>query len=176
MRLGVSHFEDSFSTGSYQVLKVLADFAPQVAATNAYLGYTQGQNMYGDEMGNGGATLHGVGAILPFIKFGKVIAPLEKEIEGGTKLLNQFNSAESIIEAAGPTFTIVLKHGELQGFITGDANVIFKSITNGGTTLPSGAVKMSNGTFIKFYQSTSRGVNDLLIHTPTQNYKIRINP
>lgn len=69
----------------------------------------------------------------------------------------------------------MLKHGELQGFIKGDANAIFKAITNGGKTMPSGAVKMPNGTFIKLYQSTSRGLNELHINTPSQMYKIRVN-
>lgn len=90
--------------------------------------------------------------------------------------MNQFNSVESLINTAKPTFGKALKYGDLQGFIQGDANAIFKAITNGGTTMPSGAVKMADGTFIKLYQSTSRGINDLFINTSTQAYKIRINP
>lgn len=99
-----------------------------------------------------------------------------KAAKTGTKLLNQFNSVESLINAAESTFGKALKHGELQGFIQGDANAIFKAISNGGTTMSSGAVKMADGTFIKLYQSTSRGINDLFIKTSTQAYKIRINP
>jgi hypothetical protein len=94
----------------------------------------------------------------------------------GTQLLNQFNNVESLINAAKSTFGKALKHGELQGFVQGDANAIFKAITAGGAKMQSGAVKMSDGTFIKLYQSTSRGINDLFINTPTQTYKIRINP
>jgi hypothetical protein len=100
---------------------------------------------------------------------------VEGVASASTKLLNQFNSVESLIESAAPTFTKVLKHGEIQGFIKGDANAIFKAITNGGKTMTSGAVKMPDGTFIKLYQSTSRGINELHINLPSQVYKIRIN-
>ena len=99
-----------------------------------------------------------------------------------TKLLNQFNSAESLIEAVAPTFGKALKHGELQGFVKGDANAIFKAITNGGTTMATKnpltqLVKMPDGrTFITLYKSTSRGVQELHINTPSQLYKIRIDP
>lgn len=48
------------------------------------------------------------------------------------KLLNPFNSAECLIEAAASPFGKLLKLGELKVFIKGDANVIFKSITFGG--------------------------------------------
>ncbi len=91
------------------------------------------------------------------------------------KFLRQLNSVESVIEAAAPTFGKPLKHGELQGFIKGDANEIFKAITHGGKTMSSGAVKMPDGTFIKLYQSTSRGVHELHINMHSQMYKIRVN-
>jgi len=41
--------------------------------------------------------------------------------------------------------------------------------------MTSGAEKMEDGTIIKLYQSSSRGINDLFINTSTQAYKIRIN-
>ena len=51
----------------------------------------------------------------------------------GTKMLNQFNSAESLIQSAGKLER--LSGGVRQGFVKGNADAIFKSITNGGTVL-----------------------------------------
>ena len=96
-------------------------------------------------------------------------------VKGGSELLNQFNSYKSLIDYARPTFGDNLKNGVLQGFIKGDADAIFKAITNIGETLPSGVVKMPDGTFIKLYESKSRSMKELFIDSPSQKYKIRIN-
>ncbi|MFZ4863991.1 hypothetical protein ACL9RF_17625, partial [Sphingobacterium sp. Mn56C] len=107
---------------------------------------------------------------------GKQILYGDNAAKGGTKLLNQFNSAESLIQGAQSTFGKALKHGELQGFVKGNADAIFKSITNGGTALPSGAMQMSNGNIIRMYNATSTGAPTIFINTPSQIYKIRITP
>ena len=116
-------------------------------------------------------------AMIPFLGWGSTGAKLGikgvNAAKTGTKMLNQFNSAESLIQGAGKLDR--LSGGVRQGFVKGDADAIFKSITNGGTALPSGAMKMADGTFIKL-ENASSGFRTIYINTPSQYYKIRITP
>lgn len=97
------------------------------------------------------------------------ILPLQKSN------VNKIKNIDDLIRVAEPTFNKVLKHGEIQGFIKGDASSIFKAITKGGKVLPTGAVKMPDGTYIKLYESKSRELFELHINMPSQMYKIRVN-
>ncbi len=50
---------------------------------------------------------------------------------GGAKLLNQFNSVESLLQNAGKFSRV--KGGAQQAFIRGDGASVFKTISQGGT-------------------------------------------
>jgi RHS repeat-associated protein len=50
----------------------IAGFHPGIGLWNAYEGWTNGKNIYGDELGKGGATFEGAMAFAPFLKVGKV--------------------------------------------------------------------------------------------------------
>ncbi|MBK1442511.1 RHS repeat-associated core domain-containing protein [Parapedobacter sp. ISTM3] len=172
---GTSSLQAKIYQGGEQVAK------PSEGAWNTVTDYIFGREVV-DEYGNTVKVDHR-GRVIPELITGTadVNGPIKyfrllQAAKGGTKLLNQFNSAESLIKAAQPTFGKALKHGELQGFVKGNADAIFKSITNGGTVLPSGAVQMSNGTIINMYNATSTGARTLFINTPSQIYKIRITP
>jgi len=62
------------------------------------------------------------------------------------KLLNQFNSVDSLLENAG-RFTRV-KGGVRQAVIKGNGEGIFSAISQGGQKLRSGAVRLEEGTII----------------------------
>ena len=93
--------------------------------------------------------------------------------KGAPKLLNQFNSAESLIQGAGNLTKV--KAG-MQGFVKGDGNTIFKSITQGGTLSSKGYYNMPNGTVISKYFSSTSGDFTIFINQGSKAYKIRITP
>ena len=88
-----------------------------------------------------------------------------------TKLLNQFNSAESLIQGAGNLTKV--KAG-MQGFVKGDGSSIFKAITNGGTRQANGTILMQDGTTIFNHFSTKTGVYTIDINKAGQIFKIRV--
>ncbi|MEN9677034.1 MAG: hypothetical protein RIS76_2930 [Verrucomicrobiota bacterium] len=90
------------------------------------------------------------------------------------KLLNQFNSAESLIQNAGSLTR--LKGGVNMGTVIGDGEAIFNAISKGGQTLPSGYVKMADGTIIGRHIATSTGQSTIDINQAGQIFKIRVNP
>ncbi len=90
------------------------------------------------------------------------------------KLLNQFNSAESLIQNAGSLTR--LKGGVNMGTVMGDGEAIFNAISKGGQTLPSGYVKMADGTIIGRHIATSTGQFTIDINQAGQIFKIRVNP
>ena len=95
--------------------------------------------------------------------------------KGGTKLLNQFNSVESLISSS--TFKQLGRSNKvLQTTIKGNGNNIFKTLSHGGQRLPSGAMKLSNGTTLFKHISKTTGEFTLDINKAGQLYKIRINP
>lgn len=51
--------------------KFIVSFHPAIGLTNAYKGWTEGKDMYGEELGKGWASLEGAAAVLPFLKVGK---------------------------------------------------------------------------------------------------------
>jgi X-X-X-Leu-X-X-Gly heptad repeat protein len=69
-----------------------------------------------------------------------------------------------------------LKNGVQQAIITGDGNAIFNALSQGGKTLQSGAVQLTDGTILFSHTSTTTGQFTLDINTGAQIYKIRINP
>ena len=91
--------------------------------------------------------------------------------KGGAKLLNQFNSAESLIQGAGNLTKV--KAG-MQGFVKGDGPSIFKAITNGGTRQANGTILMQDGTTIFNHFSTKTGVYTIDINKAGQIFKIRV--
>jgi hypothetical protein len=94
--------------------------------------------------------------------------------ETAPMLLNQFNSADSLILNAGTLTT--LKGGSLMGTVTGDGDAIFNAISQGGQTLSSGYVKMADGTIIGTHIATSTGQFTIDINKAGQIFKIRVNP
>ena len=93
--------------------------------------------------------------------------------KGGTKLLNQFNSAESLIQGAGNLTKV--KAG-MQGFVKGDGASIFKAISQGGTRQANGTILMQDGTTLFNHFSTKTGVYTIDINKAGQIYKIRVTP
>jgi hypothetical protein len=90
-----------------------------------------------------------------------------------TKLLNQFNSAESLIQGAGNLTKV--KAG-MQGFVKGDGASIFKAISQGGTRQANGTILMKDGTTLFNHFSTKTGVYTIDINKAGQIYKIRVTP
>jgi hypothetical protein len=97
----------------------------------------------------------------------------EEAAKGGTKLLNQFYSAESLIQGAGNLTKV--KAG-MQGFVKGDGASIFKAISQGGTRQANGTVLMQDGTTLFNHFSTKTGVYTIDINKAGQIYKIRVTP
>lgn len=91
--------------------------------------------------------------------------------KGGTKLLNQFNSAESLIQGAGKLSRV---KGAQQGFVKGNVDDIFKSITQGGKQISPNQVQLPNGTMITRYPSSTTGTPTIQINQSEKIYKIRI--
>jgi hypothetical protein len=94
--------------------------------------------------------------------------------KNGPKVLNQFNSVDSLLQNAG-TFT-KLKGGVQQAIIKGDGQSIFNAISQGGQKLPSGAVKMPDGTILNTHISPKSGEFTIDINQAGQFFKIRVNP
>ena len=118
-------------------------------------------------------------AAIPFPKLGKLFSWL-RSIKFGvgaaktsTKLLNQFNSAESLIQGAGNLTKV--KAG-MQGFVKGDGASIFKAISQGGTRQANGTILMKDGTTLFNHFSTKTGVYTIDINKAGQIYKIRVTP
>jgi RHS repeat-associated protein len=72
----------------------IAGFHPGVALTNAYKGYTEGENMYGEKMGNTGATIEALSAL----PIGKVL-----KIKVVTALAKNKAAGKAMEEALGMT-------------------------------------------------------------------------
>ena len=89
------------------------------------------------------------------------------------KLLNQFNSAESLIQGAG---NLTKVKGGMQGFVKGDGAAIFKAISQGGTRQANGSILMKDGTTLFNHFSTKTGVYTIDINKASQIYKIRVTP
>jgi len=108
--------------------------------------------------------------VIGVLKYGDEVGTLCKS----TKLLNQFNSADSLIKNAGDLTR--LKGGVKMGTVTGNGEAIFRAISNGGQMLPSGYVKMADGTIIGKHVASSTGEFTIDINQAGQIYKIRVNP
>jgi len=78
--------------------------------------------------------------------------------KGVPKLLNQFNSAESLIQGAGNLTKV--KAG-MQGFVKGDGAAIFKAISQGGTRQANGTILMKDGTTLFNHFSTKKEFTQL---------------
>jgi hypothetical protein len=83
-------------------------------------------------------------------------------------------SAESLIKNAGALKS--LKGGVKMGTVRGNGDAIFKEITKGWHTLPSGYVKMADGTIIGKHIATSTGQFTIDVNQAGQIFKIRVNP
>ena len=89
------------------------------------------------------------------------------------RLLNQFNSVESLLQRVTTSPT---KKGALQGFIRGDGEAIFRSITQGAQRMPNGTYKFTDGTTLFKHFSTNTGHFTIDINRAGAIYKIRIMP
>ncbi|MEM6738258.1 MAG: hypothetical protein AAF620_19535, partial [Bacteroidota bacterium] len=93
----------------------------------------------------------------------------------GSKLLNQFNSVESLIQGAGKFSRV---KGAQQAFIKGDGSSIFKAISQGsvGRTMSGGYI-LKDGTILHNHLSTKTGIYTIDIHRSSgQIFKIRVTP
>ena len=87
---------------------------------------------------------------------------------------NTFQNADELIAAARPMRDVSVGQ---QKFVNGNGPEIFRSITQGGAILPSGAVRMPDGTIISNYHASSTGVYTIFVNKgPGNIIKIRINP
>ena len=102
------------------------------------------------------------------------IFPGGRIVKGGTKLLNQFNSVESLLQNAGKFSRI--KGGAQQAFIKGDGASIFKAISQGGTRQANGTILMKDGTTLFNHFSSKTGVYTIDINRASQVFKIRVTP
>ena len=95
--------------------------------------------------------------------------------KGAPQLLNQFNSVESLINSS--TFKQLERSNQvLQTTIKGNGEAIFKTLSQGGQKLPSGAVRLPDGTELFKHISKTTGEFTLDINKAGQLYKVRINP
>jgi len=128
------------------------------------------------------AIVAGVGMGILDVAGGKVVGkvvetagPVLREIvqkEGGQLVGKLFNNIDGLLENVALSTT---KKGAMQGFIKGDGEAIFKTLTKGGKQLPSGAVEMPNGTTLFNHYSTKTGQYTLDINKGGEIFKIRIN-
>lgn len=88
------------------------------------------------------------------------------------KLLHQFNSVESLILGAGKLSRI---KGAQQGFVRGNPDAIFKSISKEGREISPNRVLLPDGTIITKYISSTTGVSTLQINKDGRLFKIRID-
>jgi len=114
-----------------------------------------------------------IGKPLSLLKLLRNTRGLFKTAKEGTKLLNQFNSSESLIHGAGNLTKV--KAG-MQGFVKGDGAAIFKAISQGGTRQANGTILMKDGTTLFNHFSTKTGVYTIDINKAGQIYKIRVTP
>ena len=94
--------------------------------------------------------------------------------KGSTKLLNQFNSVESLLQNAGKFSRV--KGGAQQAFVKGDGASIFKAISQGGTRQANGTILMKDGTTLFNHFSSKTGAYTLDINRAGQIFKLRITP
>jgi len=111
-------------------------------------------------------------ATLPIGGEGEVVVEEGIATQAAPKLLNQFNSVESLLQNAGTFQT--LKGGAQQAIIKGDGPAIFGALAQGGKTLASGAVELPDGTLLFHHFSTTTGEFTLDLNLGGQIYKIRI--
>lgn len=105
-----------------------------------------------------------------FLSFGK---SLLKTAQQEQKLLNQFNSVESLIDGAGNLTNV--KAG-LQGFVKGDGGSIFNVLIQNAAKQTNGTYLLKDGTVLFNHFSTKTGVFTLDINKAGIIYKIRITP
>lgn len=108
-----------------------------------------------------------------FTPIGGVTGVAGKAVRG-VKLLNQVNSAESLINVAGKLTRV--KAG-MQGFVKGDGPSIYKAITQGGKLQSNGQYLMPNGMLIGNHISKTTGIYTIHITTDAgKMIKIRVTP
>ena len=80
----------------------------------------------------------------------------------------------ALIQNAGMLTT--LRNGVQQGFVHGNPQQIFNALAEGGTKLPSGAVRLADGTFVRLYKASSTGEPTIWIQRGAQQFKMRVIP
>ena len=97
--------------------------------------------LYAGLEGRNGASALETGEQLLYAAIGFI--PVGKVAKESTKLLNQFNSTESLIQGAG---NLTKVNAGLQGFVKGNGPSIFKAITQGSVgTTSRGGIIMKDG-------------------------------
>ena len=169
---------DSFNGGWGQVLHFLTGGEENGAR------YDSNGDYIGPAYNQGGGLLEwvSVGAVkgsLALVKFSSEIAQAQKMAKAtkvvqashkGTKLLNQYNSVESLIKGAGKLSRI---KGGMQGFVKGDGASVFKALTQNAKMQSNGQYLLSNGVQIGYHFSKTIGAYTIHI-TPTAEEMIKI--
>jgi RHS repeat-associated protein len=80
------------------IARFMAEFHPGVGLANAYKGFTEGTNIYGESLSKSGASLQGAMALVPLLKVGK-LAPAVAN--GGTSVLGHYPDYVKLAESLG---------------------------------------------------------------------------
>jgi hypothetical protein len=80
------------------IARFMAEFHPAVGLANAYKGFTEGTNIYGESLSKSGASLQGAMALVPLLKVGK-LAPAVAN--GGTSVLGHYPDYVKLAESLG---------------------------------------------------------------------------
>jgi hypothetical protein len=91
----------------------------------------------------------------------------------GEKIQIQRQSVDALIESI--TDINMLKNGEMQGALKGDASSIFQDLIIDATHIRGNLYQLPDGTYINFHNSTSTGVPTIDINKSGMIYKLRIN-
>ena len=87
----------------------------------------------------------------------------------GLKVDKVIKNVDDLIEAAGAFKKGKTRVGE--NTIDGDIDDVFETITDGGTTLESGAVKLEDGRIIHQHTSTATGEKTITVDQKDQRQK-----
>jgi RHS repeat-associated protein len=97
----------------------------------------------------------------------------DEAVEGTEATEASMNSADDLLNNVKLDGK-VLKNGELQGEMEGNAADIESSVAKDATQVGKGQYKLNDGTTVKFYQSTKGGGESMQINTGDVIYKVRI--
>ncbi len=141
--------------------KAIVSFHPGIGLWNAYEGFTKGKDLYGEELGKGGATFEAVMAVIPVVKGVKILSlgdDVVRAAKGGTSLWTSTSKLSSVKNAFGHW----KKHGaEFPEFL--NAKQYVEGAKNFMHNSPAGTLMKAraNGDILKYHPGTNTfGVMD----------------